>query len=206
MGWWGQVIEPIGGRPGARWVWGVAAALLVGAGCAPTGAGPNSGPAPTRQLTHQTSKVYAAVIRQLVMRDDTFGGKNPHFKSVFILDAAVSGAGNPNRNVAGSSSRKPLSTQVKHEMLRLLTDLPKVRFVSRRGSVISGRTSSDPLGRVIHGGVLITLGPIQRTPNGVQVPNNLWVSGLAGQWLTYVLQQRGANWHISGTTGTAAIS
>jgi hypothetical protein len=196
------MIETIRKRGRSSLTIGVAAVLLVGVGCAPSTSGGKRG----QGSTHQASEVYAAVIRQLVMRDDTFGGSNPHFKRVFILDAAVPGAGDPNRNLERPSDDKPLSSEVKHEMLRLLKDLPRVKFVSRRASVISHGTAGDPLGRVIHGGVLITLGPIERTPDGVQVPNNLWVSGLAGQWLTYVLEERGSDWQISGTTGTAAIS
>jgi hypothetical protein len=54
--------------------------------------------------------------------------------------------------------------------------------------------------------VLLTLGPIAGTPKKVQVPNRLWLSGLASQWQVYVLQKSDGHWKIRGNTGVVGIS
>jgi hypothetical protein len=52
----------------------------------------------------------------------------------------------------------------------------------------------------------LSLGPIDGTGNRVEVANSLWINGLAGQWLTYVVEWRGGTWEVTGTTGPMAIS
>lgn len=56
------------------------------------------------------------------------------------------------------------------------------------------------------GGVLLSLGPIEPSGNRVEVETSLWINGLARQWLTYVLEQRGGTWTVTGTNGPMAIS
>lgn len=150
------------------------------------------------------ASIYAAVIRRLVTKDHTFGGGNPGFRVVFVVDGAVPGVANPNRQ--GTRNRKrPFSEALKRKLESELSDLPALQFVRTRGAAIRGESSSSP-GQVISGGVLITLGPIVGGPSRVRVGNNLWVSGLAGQWLTYVLTRRTGEWRVKGTTGPMAIS
>jgi hypothetical protein len=55
-------------------------------------------------------------------------------------------------------------------------------------------------------GVLLSLGPIEGNATKVEVGNSLWINGLAGQWLTYVLETRGDTWRVTGTAGPMAIS
>lgn len=45
-------------------------------------------------------------------------------------------------------------------------------------------------GHVRAGGVLITLGPIRDDQGNIRVPKSWWMNGLAGQWLTYVLDHK----------------
>jgi hypothetical protein len=193
----------------------MAALFVAGAACGPdtkanrsrdTDIGFEGGAGSTASDNHRTAQIYAAVIRQLVLKDDTFGGPNPYFKRVFVFERVVRRAGNPMGSVSQTTSGELLSADVKQQILKLSTDLPPTRFISRRGAVIGGKSANDPIGRVVHDGVLITLGPIRHSSSGVQVPNNLWVSGLAGQWLTYVLTQARDGWQITGTAGPVAIS
>jgi hypothetical protein len=71
--------------------------------------------------------------------------------------------------------------------------------------VVGTRSGSSP-GHVKNGGVLISLGPIEEDRRRVRVGNSLWISGLAGQWLTYVLEQRDGHWTVTGRSGPTAIS
>jgi hypothetical protein len=190
----------------------VALLLLVPLGCgseanAPDSAGPASQPEGTAAtgLVRETL-VYAAVIRQLVTKDHTFGGADPGFKVVYVMDGAVAGVGDVEGNVGESDPAEPFSDDVKAGLVRALEDLPPIEFVSERAAVIAGTNSNDPIGHVKNKGVLISLGPIEGTGTKVEVGNSLWISGLAGLWQTYVLKARDGVWKVSGTTGPVAIS
>jgi hypothetical protein len=54
--------------------------------------------------------------------------------------------------------------------------------------------------------VLLTLGPSIGDERRVEAGSNLWIDDLAGFWVTHVVEQRGADWKVTGTTGTVAIS
>lgn len=157
------------------------------------------------QLPRETS-VYAAVIRQLVTKDDTFGGADPGFKVVYVMDGVVRGAGDVDGNVDESDPAKPFSDDVKAGLRTALGDLPPIEFVSERSSVVVGTNSGKAPGHVKNEGVLISLGPIEGSGTKAEVGNSLWISGLAGQWQTYVLEARDGAWKVAGTTGPVAIS
>ena len=164
----------------------------------------SSGPARSEARMARKAAIYAAVIRRLVTKDHTFGGGDTGFRIVFVVDGAVPGVANPEE--AGTHDpKRPFSEALRRKLESELSDLPPLRFVRTRGAAIRGESSSSP-GQVISGGVLITLGPVLGGPSGVQVGNSLWLSGLAGQWLTYVLIRHAGEWRIKGTTGPIAIS
>jgi hypothetical protein len=143
--------------------------------------------------------IYAAVIRQLVTKDHTFGGADPGFKAVYVLDGPVKGAGDSDTTVDALASETRFGPDVKEGLRTALADLPPLRFVKDRRSVITA-------GHVLNDGVLLTLGPILGAGPDVKVSNSLWIDVLAGQWLTYVLKQTGTGWKVVGTDGPVAIS
>ena len=192
-------------------------ACLVASGCAWSGddddavvGGSNesstesSGPAQSEARTERKASIYATVIRRLVTKDHTYGGGDPGFRMVFVVDGAVPGVANPD-GAGTRNPKRPFSEALKRKLESELSDLPPLRFVRTRGAAIRGESSSSP-GQVISGGVLITLGPIVGGPSRVHVGTSLWLSGLAGQWLTYVVTRRTGEWRIKGTTGPTAIS
>jgi hypothetical protein len=125
---------------------------------------------------------------------------------VYVMDGVVAGAGKIDGNVEESDPAQPFSDEVKAGLLSGLADLPPIEFVSERSSVLVGTNSGTAPGNVKNKGVLISLGPIEGSGTKVEVGNSLWISGLAGQWLTYVLQARDGAWKVVGTTGPVAIS
>jgi hypothetical protein len=157
------------------------------------------------QLSRETA-VYAAVIRQLVTKDHTFGGGDPGFEVVYVMDGVVAGAGKIDGNVEESDPAQPFSDEVKAGLLSGLADLPPIEFVSERSSVLVGTNSGTAPGNVKNSGVLISLGPIEGNGTKIEVGNSLWINGLAGQWQTYVLRARDGAWKVVGTTGPVAIS
>lgn len=158
---------------------------------------------PSPQADIQTeSQVYAAVIRRLVTKDHTFGRGTSPFRHVYVVDGAIPDAGNPGKDTLRASSQ-PFADELKQEILNRLNDLPPVEFVLDPDDV---RIGQQGMGGVKNGGVIITLGVIERKAAKVHVSNLLWCSGRCGQWLTYVLEPRGNAWQITGTTGPSAIS
>jgi len=146
------------------------------------------------------------VIRQLITKDNTFGGAEPPFKVVYVVDGAVLAAADPEKPLNDLGPQKPFAETLKTDMQRRLMRLPPVRFVAERESVVVGHVAGTSPGRVRNDGVLISLGPIEHRGKEVEVANSLWMNGLAGQWLTYVLVQQGEEWEVTGTTGPMAIS
>lgn len=152
------------------------------------------------------ASIYAAVVRQLVTKDHTFGRTDPGFRMVYVLDGSVAGVADPSRRVTKQAPADRFPARLK-EILRLqLADLPPLEFVARRSDVVVGEEAGTSPGQVVDGGVLVTLGPIRTRRNRVTVACSLWINGLAGSWQTYVLARRGGRWIVRGTTGPMAIS
>jgi hypothetical protein len=188
------------------------ALLLVPLGCGgsagepgPTNAEGGSRAESSAGSGPRTAAIYASVIRQLVTKDHTFGGGDPGFKVIYVMDGVIDGAGDLDGHVA-ESAKEPFSPTIKAELKRALSDLPPVEFVATRDAVVIGTKAGAAPGHVRNGGVLISLGPIAGGGTKVEVGNSLWISGLAGQWLTYVLESRDEAWRVVGTTGPVAIS
>jgi hypothetical protein len=172
----------------------------------PTPGAPDSGE-PGAKSTDRSAAIYAAVVRQLVTKDHTFGGADPGFKVIYVLDGVVADAADPSKPANANDPKEPFSHDVKDgvRFLSTLADLPPVEFVVSRHSAVAGASASSP-GEVKNGGVLISLGPIDPDGKRVEVETSLWINGLAGQWLTYVLEQKNGSWAVTGTTGPMAIS
>lgn len=165
----------------------------------PSPAGPSSG-------DEREAAIYSAVIRQLLMKDNTFGSSPTPFKVVYVLDRPIEGAADPEAQVNGGSSLEVFSETLKAAVRARLADLPPVMFVSTRSSVVVGEKAGSSPGHVRTGGVLITLGPILGDEGKVRVANSSWMNGLAAQWLTYVLGKQGTAWNVTGISGPIAIS
>jgi hypothetical protein len=188
--------------------------ILIPLGCGseanePDSASPGSQPegTGTSDLVPRETVIYAAVIRQLVTKDHTFGGADPGFRVVYVMDGVVKGAGDVDGNVDESDPAEPFGDDVKAGLRTALGgDLPPIEFVSERSSVVVGTNSGKAPGHVKNEGVLISLGPIEGSGTKAEVGNSLWINGLAGQWQTYVLEARDGAWKVAGTTGPVAIS
>jgi hypothetical protein len=53
---------------------------------------------------------------------------------------------------------------------------------------------------------LVSLGLIPETGDRVEIPAGLYFNGLAGTYLTYVVEGSGSDWKVTGTIGPVAIS
>lgn len=180
----------------------VIAGVLLGACGAPARVARTNGTPPrAAQRERRTIEIYAAVVRQLVTKDHTFGGAPSPFDHVYIVDGAVKGAGDPMKG--DERPDRPFGDKVKAGLRRELADIPPVDFVSDPDSVRLGKNGMDG---VENDGAIITLAPIAGGGDRTEVSNSLWCGGLCGQWLTYVVKLEGDVWRVSGTTGPYAIS
>jgi hypothetical protein len=159
------------------------------------------------EKTNRDASIYAAVVRRLVQKDNTFGS-NPGFKIVYVIHGPVQDASDPEKPVTEYEAEGAFSHDIQDgvKFLSKLRGLPPVEFVAERGSVVVGEHGGSEPGRVKNRGVLIALGPIEAAGNTVEVEASLWINGLAGKWLTYVLAETHGVWKVTGTTGSMAIS
>lgn len=148
-------------------------------------------------VVRSTADIYAAVIRQLVTTDSA----TATYRVLYVLDGVLPGAGNPYSGVSTDPKHR-FDAALKTYLRAELADLPPLTFITHRSTVVAG----TPPGQVIHGGVLLTLGPVGPHGAQVEVASNYWVTGLNGRWSTYVLNHTPKGWHVVGTTGPVVIS
>jgi hypothetical protein len=179
----------------------IVAGLL--AGCAEevrtrSGLRPDTDPFLERQVS-----IYGAVIRQLVTKDHTFGEEGPGIEVIYVLERPMDRAGSPDSGTAEEDGGEPFSEELQAGLRSVLSDLPPIEFVSDRQEVV---VEKDGFPMVKGGNGLVTLGPIPEEGDRLEVPASLYFTGLAGIWLTYVVENAGGEWQITGTTGPVAIS
>jgi len=150
-----------------------------------------------------TAGVYAAVVRQLVTKDHTFGGEPSPFEQVFVVAGVVEDPAGP-RMAPYLAIDRPFDAKVKSEIARELADLPPLEFVADPLTVVA---IEEECPRVENDGVLIVLGPIAHDGGGsVTVANQLFFSCSGSQWDTYVLEPANGGWRVTGTTGPSGIA
>jgi hypothetical protein len=142
----------------------------------------------------RAAAIYAAVVRQLVTKDNTFGAGAAPFEHIFVLDHTFTRTGKPH----------PLGSGVQGLVARRLGDLGPLDFVSDPKSVIEPNRGCAV---VKQHGALVTLGPIARAKAGkVHVRAGLFFACLGGTGLTYALEPAHRNWRVIGTVGGVAVS
>lgn len=145
--------------------------------------------------------VYVQVLRRYLTTpaENSFPGQT--FKTVYVLDQAYTDAADPN----GAHRRgKPIPPQTQRQVTAALTGTANVVFITERGTVLEARNGCA---QVKNGGILITLGPPAGHGGELRVAINGFVACLGATWLTYILRdQPGTGWHVTGTTGSMAIS
>lgn len=184
----------------------VACAVLLISCASPTstiGSQETPTPQPTPSADPETERavaIYAAAIKELVLRGNTFReGRNP-FDILYVLDQAYTRAANVVRR---GREGEPIPTEVQEGIKEALSELGPIEFISDRDSVI-GPPQQGSL--VKNHGSLITLGTIPTKKKRVELSMNMYVANLAGTWLTYVVKHRRGRWTVTGTTGPIAIS
>ena len=144
--------------------------------------------------------IYAAVVRQLVTVDHTFGDQSPSFPLVYLVRVTDDGVGDPDAPLAAS---RVLPETVQTAAVDALADLPaRFLWVDDADEAPRGDT-----GVVEGGGAIITLGNVHLQADGsVLVSASLYFSNLGATGKTYVLEKVDGVWQVTGDTGAQWIS
>lgn len=182
-------------RPGRVGVFRTVAAVVAGSlFVSACGTDPPSGP---DRATAEPA-IHAAVVRQLVEFDNTFGPDH-RFTEVLVVDHVETHAGDATRQGEPGASltdgqRSAIRAAVEH--------LAPVRFISNRNDYIR----QDVLQPTIPGSAIITVAPAEFDDRGATVGAGLWCGGTCGLWLTYRLAEGPGGWTVTGKEGPWAIS
>ena len=144
------------------------------------------------------AEIYAAVIRQVVTVDHTFG-QPPDFPIVYLVRQTSGNLAIPG-SAAGSETIFPGDQQ---RISALLADLPsKFVWVDRIDDAPRGEYE-----RVAGDGAAVQVGAITPQEDGsLQVPGSIFIAPLAAGGQTYVLQFIDGRWTITGKAGPVWMS
>lgn len=142
--------------------------------------------------------IYAAVTRQLVEFNNTFG---PHhrFSHILMVEHLDPDAGNDMR---WGQSAGLLSEEQRQAIVAAVEHLGPVRFISSWSEFVQ----EDKPEPVIPGSVIVTLAPVEFDDQGARVGANLWCGSLCGLWVTYRVMEGTDGWSVAGTEGDWTIS
>ena len=144
--------------------------------------------------------IYAAAIRQIYEKDDTYGGSlRPPV--VYLVRKTDDSVGDPDIE---NSESKVLEETILSGISSALEDLPtELIWVEDEKDVVR-----DPdTGQVAGEGVIITLGNVHPQRDGsVHISGSIFIASLAAGGKTYIVQQVDGLWKVTGTTGVQWIS
>ncbi len=168
----------------------VAGSLLVAA----CGGDPPSGP----DRATAESAIHAAVVRQLVEFDNTFGPDH-RFAEVLVVDHVETHAGDPMQQGEPAAA---LTDGQRSAIRAAIERLAPVRFIDTRDDYIR----QDVLQPTIPGSAIVTVGPVEFDNEGATVGVGLWCGGTCALWLTYRVAEEPDGWKVTGTEGPWSIS
>lgn len=171
---------------------------LIALGCALAGCGTQESPTTIEQTDE--AAIYAAIIHQIYVYDDTFGGKLQP-TTLYIIRWTDDRAGNL---MALPSESTLLTETIQSQITASLQELPtEIVWVDAFEDVELDTVG----GRVAGNGAIITLGNIYPQNDGsVQVSGSIYVGSLAAGGQTYILEEIDGVWRITGTTGIRWMS
>jgi hypothetical protein len=189
-----------------------AAAVLITAGCARQTVGGEAARSPAGYSTAgdrragdwsadvREAEVYTQVLRRYLTTTAENSFPNTTFTTVYVLDRAVHGAGDPQGRQEGT----PIPGNVQQRVAAALAPVSRISFVAERNTAIVKRNGCE---EVKDHGILITFGLLDGDDNTVHVGINGFVACHGATWLTYVVRNSsGTGWRVTGTTGPRAIA
>ena len=167
--------------------------VLLLAACAedPT-PGPGSGPSEP-QVDETRLGIYESTARELVSTEKI------EWKKIVIVSKLCANAGGAE---GPEDCDDELSTQEQDELARRLADLgPPITFIEDPTPLYDDDWMTGAPETIV-----LRLGTIAESGDGVEVGASFGCGGLCGGGTTYVLEERTGGWEVTGTTGTAWIA
>jgi hypothetical protein len=166
---------------------------LVLAACADDPApGPATGPAKP-QLDQTRMGIYESLARELV------GTEKIEWKKMVIVSKLCDNAGDAE---GPKGCDDALSVAEQNDLAQRLGDLgPSVTFVEDPTPLYDDEWMSGPPETIV-----LRLGTITESGDGVEVGGSYGCGGLCGGGTTYLLEEKTGGWEVTGTTGTAWIA
>ena len=158
---------------------------------------------PVDEPPARASQVYEAVLRRYLSQDApgfTVEGHRPPV--VYVVDDAVTSAADPTATGRGGGGEK-IPPAVQAAVTRGLADIARIRWADHREDVVV-ETADCP--HVRGSGLVVTLSPVPRDGDPVDVGVGGFAACLAASWLTYVVEANESGWSVSGTTGPISMS
>jgi len=155
--------------------------------------------APTRSEADEVA-IYAAVVRQIYTRDDTYGG-NLQPPTLYIRRMTDDSVGDPE---IAKSEPKALPEAVRAGIEQAVADLPtRIAWIDDLDDL-----PRDPATQAIaDGGAQVILGNIHFQKDGsALVSSSIYVGPLVAGGQTYVVEQVDGAWQVTGTTGAVWMS
>lgn len=179
--------------------------VVVATGCAGSAGRTTTKRTDDRSVRDRDALVLAAVIEHLGPGVSSTGAPT------FVLDHLVANVGEP--EPAGRPSGTPYSRAFRAAISEALPDGVTLRFVASRDDAIEGAGGRQRCQVVADGGVLVTLGPVEevgerggRHVRKVTVEYERYVACLGAEWGTFVVEQQGGTWKVTGNTGPIAVA
>jgi len=161
---------------------------------------PATSPTVSRQQTDPAGPIPEPAIYAVVIR--ALGGEMQprvgHWPVLYVVDHTCDNVAAPTR---GKCDAWPLSAALRTGLDAGLASYGPVTFVPNTSAV----TDSHDL-HIVHGGILIALGPVQLNGRHAQVQVSIVHGGKDGRGATYQLTGSGNHWRITGNDGAAWIS
>jgi hypothetical protein len=144
--------------------------------------------------------IYSAVIRRIYTEDDTFGG-TLNAPTVYVVSVTDDGIGDPDTE---QSDPQSISPELQEGVVEALADLPAdIIWVDDAATV----AVEEDTGAVADSGVIVTLGNIHEQEDGsALVSGSIYIASLAAGGQTYIVEQVGGVWQVTGTTGIQWMS
>ena len=167
--------------------------ILVACAEDPAPTGPASEPSPSADpIDAARIDIYESLARELV------GAEAVEWKRIVIVSELCENAGEP-RQMRGCDDT--LSTAEQNELAGRLDDLAPISFTEDPTSLYDEEWFNG-----VPEIIVLRLGTIEETGDGVEVGGSFGCGGLCGSGTTYLLQQTDDGWEVVGTTGSAWIA